>query len=296
MASDVERLRRDVSLSDIAASFGLKLERDGSEFVACCPFHSEDTPSFTIFTGKDHVERFHCFGCGQRGDVLDFVQGVKGVDLKEAIKILGGGGRTERQNIEPRKVQVRDAYEGIIPLDPPAELIEAGKRVRLYNPKRRGSDREWGSFAPSMVFPYRREDGALIGYVLRHDLPGGDKETPMVMWVCLPSGDECWCRFPFPKPRPLYGLEKLGDAKLVIVVEGEKCRDALRRVTGRCVVSWPGGTQGVKHADWSPLAGRNVVIWPDADEPGLATAIEIASIVHGLGATTRTLDVMGEAA
>lgn len=294
MVSDVERLRRDVSLSDTAKSFGLKLERDGGEYAACCPFHAEDTASFTMFTGKDGVERFHCFGCGERGDVMDFVQKIKGVDLKEAIKILDGG-RTDRQNVAPRVVKVRDVYEGISPINPPEE-IEPGKSVRLYNPKRAGTEREWGSFVPSMIFPYRFASGKLYGYVLRHDLPGGDKETPMVMWVKLSDGRECWCRYPFPKPRPLYGVETLNDARLVIVVEGEKCRDALRKATGRVVVSWPGGTQGVKHTDWEPLAGRNVVVWPDADEPGLATANEIAAILHGMNATARVLDVMGEAA
>jgi len=293
MSSDVERLRRDISLSDLAGSYGVALRKNGHEFEACCPMHSEDTPSFTIFTGKDGVERFQCFGCDAGGDVLDFVRGIKGVDLKEAIKILGGS--SDRPNVKPRVVQVRDPYEGIVALDPAGEIV-AGKSVRLYNPKRAGSDTEWGSFAPSMVFPYRRVDGSLMGYVLRHDMRGGDKETPMVMWVQMPDGSTRWARFPFPKPRPLYGLDKLGDARLVIVVEGEKCRDALHRATGRTVVSWAGGTQGVKHTDWSPLAGRNVVIWPDADAPGLATAGEIAAIVHGLNATARVLDVMGEAA
>lgn len=295
MASDVEKIRANVSLSGIASSYGVKLERDAGEFIACCPFHAEDTPSFTIFTGNDHVERFHCFGCGERGDVADFVQKIKGVDLKEAIKILGGGGDTDRQNIKAREVKARNIYEGITPIEPRG-IIEAGKTVRLYNPKRAGTSREWGSFKPSMVFPYCREDGSLFGYVLRHDLPGGDKETPMVMWVQLPSGEECWSRFPFPKPRPLYGLEKIGDARMVIVVEGEKCKDALHRATGRVVVSWPGGTQGVKHVDWSPLAGRNIVDWPDADEPGSATANEIGAILSPMGCTYRVLDVMREGA
>ena len=294
MSSDIERIRRDVSLSDTAAQFGLKLQRDGGEFVACCPFHGEGTPSFTIFTGKDHVERFHCFGCGEAGDVLDYVKGIKGVDLREAIAILGGKD-TSRPNIAPRKVEVRDIYEGIKPKYPPADAeIEKDKRVHLYNPKRAGTEREWGSFVPSMVFPYRQADGRLYGYVLRHDLPDG-KETPMVMWCVLPNGDACWCRYPFQKPRPLYGLDKLGDdGRQVIVVEGEKCADKLRKATGRTVVSWPGGTQGVKHADWSPLANRNVVIWPDADEPGVATANEIAGIVHALGATARVMYIVRE--
>lgn len=293
MSSDVERLRRDCSLVETAGRYGVDLKKNGHEFEACCPLHNDKTASFTIFVGKDGVERMHCFGCGAKGDVLDFVQKIKGVDLKEAIKILGG--EADRPNVAPRVIKARDIYEGIVPLDPAGEIV-AGKAVKLFNPKRVGGDTEWGSFAPSMVFPYRRPDGSLIGYVLRHELRGGDKETPMVMWVRLPDGRECWARFPFPKPRPLYGLDKLGESKLVIVVEGEKCRDALRRATGRTVVAWPGGTQGVKHTDWSPLAGRNVVVWPDADAPGLGTADEIAAIVHALGATARVLDVMGEAA
>lgn len=290
MTTDVERLRRDVPLSDTAASYGVGLQKDGREFVACCPFHSEDTPSFTIFAGQDGVDRFHCFGCGERGDVLDFVQKIKGVDLREAIAILGGGD-TSRPNVAPRQIQARDIYAGIVPIEPPADEIKPGRRVTLYNPKRQGEKTEWGSFAPSMVFPYRRADGTLIGYVLRHDLADGGKETPMVMFCRLPDGTECWCRFPFPKPRPLYGLDGLGDARQAIIVEGEKCRDALATTTGRVVLSWPGGTQGAKHCDWSALAGRNVVIWPDADGPGLATADEIGAILTGINATTRILSI-----
>lgn len=292
MPSDVERLRRDVSLSQTAAHYGCRLQGNGHEYQACCPFHAEETPSFTIFAGQDGVERFHCFGCGVGGDVLDFVRQIKGVDLAEAIRILDGvshldGASHARPNISPRARQVRDVYEGITPVTPPSEPIKPGVRIRLYNPKRKGDRSEWGSFAPSMVFPYREADGALTGYVLRHDLADGGKETPMVMFARLPDGSETWCRYPFPRPRPLYGLESLGKTKQVIVVEGEKCRDRLAQKSGRTVLSWAGGTQGVKHTDWSPLSGRDVVIWPDFDAPGLSTADEIAAILSGLGARVR---------
>lgn len=282
---DIDRLRRDVSLSSTVEHYGYKLERNGHEFETCCPFHAEDTPSFTIFVGQDGVERFQCFGCGEKGDVLDFVQKVKGVNLPEAIRILDGRDNT-RPNVQPRKIQARNAYDGVTAITPPADILQPGSRVRLYNPKRKGERSEWGSFAPSMVFPYRHIDGSLFGYVLRHDLTDGGKETPMVMFTCLPDGTETWCRFPFPKPRPLYGLHELGDRQ-VLVVEGEKCRDKLRRATGRAVVSWAGGTQGVKHTDWSPLAGRDVIIWPDFDAPGIATALQIAVELTELGAKVR---------
>ncbi len=292
MPADLERLRRDVSLSETAARYGCRLQRNGHEHIACCPFHAEETPSFTIFRGQDGIERFHCFGCGAGGDVLDFVRQIKGVDLAEAIRLLDGGSRHDnaghiRPNIVPRAQQARDPYEGITPLPPPTEPVTPGVRIRLYNPKRKGDRSEWGAFAPSMVFPYRQADGALIGYVLRHDLPDEGKETPMVMFVRLPDGTETWCRYPFPKPRPLYGLETLGKTKQVIVVEGEKCRDRLAKKSGRTVLSWAGGTQGVKHTDWSPLSGRDVVIWPDFDAPGLSTADEIAAILLSLGARVR---------
>ncbi|MBB3656118.1 5S rRNA maturation endonuclease (ribonuclease M5) [Rhizobium sp. BK650] len=279
----VERLRRDVSLSSTAAQYGCKLTRSGQEFSACCPFHAEDTPSFTIFAGQDGIERFQCFGCGRKGDVLDLVQEVRGVDLQGAIRILGGRDDI-RPNVPARHVQAGNIYEGLVPLPPPAGLLQAGRRITLYNPKRRGTPSEWGTFAPSMVFPYRKADGSLSGYVLRRDLPDGGKETPMVMFVRLPDGKETWSRFPFPKPRPLYGLETIGDGKQVVIVEGEKCRDRLSQASGRTVVSWPGGTQGAKHTDWSPLSGRHVLIWPDFDGPGLAAADDIAARLTAVGA------------
>jgi putative DNA primase/helicase len=284
-ANDIARLRRDVSLSSTVSQFGYKLQRNGHEFEACCPFHAEDTPSFTVFVGNDGIERFHCFGCGKQGDVLDFVKQVKGVDLPEAIRILGGG-LSSRATVRPKQIKAHDVYEGITPIRPPADLLQPGNRVRLYNPKRKGERSEWGSFAPSMVFPYRHADGSLFGYVLRHDLADGGKETPMVMFVRLADGTETWCRFPFPKPRPIYGLDAIGDRQLMIV-EGEKCRDMLRQSSGRTVISWAGGTQGVKHTDWSRLAGRDVLIWPDFDAPGMTTANQLAAHLTSLGARIR---------
>lgn len=55
----------------------------GSRLMACCPFHEENTPSFTIFTNDNH---FHCFGCGAHGDAIDFVMKQKKLNLIEAVK------------------------------------------------------------------------------------------------------------------------------------------------------------------------------------------------------------------
>lgn len=291
MGSDVDTIRKNFRVSDVAASYGVNLDKSGDEWEATCPFHAEQTPSFTVFVGKDGAERFNCFGCGEKGDVLDFVMRIKGATLPEAIRILDGGDGS-MPNIAPRdNPKARDVYAGIM-IVPTDETIEVGKRLRLYNPKRAGHEWERGNFTPSMVHPYRLADGSLFGYVLRREMQDGKKETPMVCRVVLANGDECWSRFPFPKPRPLYGLDNLRDGQ-VIIVEGEKCVDALRAATGRNVLGWAGGTQGAKHADWSPLDGRDIIIWPDADAPGLTVARSIAMEIRGRVTRIRIMDVTG---
>lgn len=288
--ADIERLRREVLLHQIALNNGVVLQKNGHEWEGCCPFHQERTPSFTIFTGKDGAERFQCFGCNERGDVVDFIKLLKGVDTREAVSILGGG--RAGPNVAPRQIaEARDPYAGIEVLVP-TRGIEPGRQVRLYNPKRADDpQRAWGRATPSMCFPYWRAPGRPLGYVLRNDLPDGAKETPMVCWVRLPNGEECWSRFPFPRPRPIYiggGADSLRDGQ-IIIVEGEKCADAMTRASGRLAVSWSGGTFGVDHTDWSPLAGRSVVIWPDADKPGLGTGEKIARLLSGLGCAVKIM-------
>lgn len=69
--------------------YDLNLKRKGSnKYVACCPFHNEKTPSFTVFT---KTQTYKCFGCGEHGDVINFVQKIEGTDFKGALKILDLG-------------------------------------------------------------------------------------------------------------------------------------------------------------------------------------------------------------
>jgi putative DNA primase/helicase len=80
----------------------------------------------------------------------------------------------------------------------------------------------------------------------------------------------------------------------VVICEGEKAADAAGRfLPGYVAVSWPGGAQSLAKADWSPLAGRTVLLWPDADAPGWQAMQTIAAILAdpaGLACTVRILD------
>lgn len=73
-----------------------------------------------------------------------------------------------------------------------------------------------------------------------------------------------------PAPRPLLNLDQLrANHGTVLIVEGEKTADAAARLFPKAVVTtWPSGCKAIDKADWSPLIGRNVILWPDADAVG----------------------------
>ena len=66
----------------------LPLKRAGANYVACCPFHSEKTPSFTVSPSKQF---YHCFGCGAHGTAIGFMMEYSGAGFVEAIKELAQG-------------------------------------------------------------------------------------------------------------------------------------------------------------------------------------------------------------
>jgi putative DNA primase/helicase len=137
---------------------------------------------------------------------------------------------------------------------------------------------------PAKVWAYRTIAGELIGYVLRFNKPDGKKE---IVPLCYGNfkGKPQWKFKHFGTPRPLYNLPALVDPKRqVLIVEGEKCADhAAALFPSLAVVSWPGGGKATGKVDWSPLTGRKVAIWPDADEAGYKTAQDIADRLRAIG-------------
>src|SRR5688572_28592441 len=63
----------------------VKLKRAGANYVACCPFHSEKSPSFTVSPSKQF---YHCFGCGAHGSAVGFMIEFAGMGFVEAVKAL----------------------------------------------------------------------------------------------------------------------------------------------------------------------------------------------------------------
>lgn len=259
----------DKAKSDIFATVSkyVELEKSGKEYRGLCPFHSERTPSFSVMPEKG---AYYCFGCGAGGDPIDFVSNFENIGFRDAVQRIVGNLPAGELGVTPRAAKKEEKPEWV----PVVPVPETSLRPRdIFNrPKGEGFDK----LTVSRRWEYRDANGGLIGLICRFDLPGGGKDViPQSFCVNTKTGETSWRWLSFDKPRPIYGLDLLAanpDAS-VILVEGEKACDAARALllalgvppSKLVAVSWPGGGKAVGFVDWSPLAGRAVALWPDAD-------------------------------
>lgn len=136
---------------------------------------------------------------------------------------------------------------------------------------KRGEETAWRY--GSKAWAYHDEDGKIIGWVVRFELPGGKKD---VLPLRIIDGKPKWKGWKSPETRPIYNLHllKKRPEAPILIVEGEKTADAAAKLfSSHVVLTWLGGTKSVTDVEWKPVieaiaAGREVILWPDADRPG----------------------------
>ena len=141
--------------------------------------------------------------------------------------------------------------------------------------------------SPKNHWAYRDQKGDLLCWICRSDLPGGGKTfLPYTLWQNR-DGRQEWRTKHVPTPRPLYNLDALAsnpDA-VVVVCEGEKAADGGTKLFSDVITTTsPNGAKSARQADWSPMAGRRVIVCPDNDAEGEAYATEVVNLVHAAGA------------
>lgn len=250
------------------------------------------------------------------GKWSDFAADQKGGDLISLFAAANGLTQLDAY----RRLLDEERYDPLIGVLPPPK------------PKRKIGPPPEGAPLPSFVhrlfgaasewWCYRSAEGHPLFYVSRHDPPWPDgvrwKSKPPTHKQILPwswsINDADWRHWAYPRPRPLYGLELLGKAPpnaWVLLVEGEKAAEAARRLVPSIYVAmtWPGGGQAMRWVDWTPLTGRRVLLWPDADvhastdaaapgvllapelQPGALTMARIGAALLPLCPEVRIIDV-----
>ena len=146
-------------------------------------------------------------------------------------------------------------------------------------PKRKKAEAPVDELGPATAkWDYLDASGNLIACVYRYDPTPGRKE--------FRPWDAKRRKMAPPEPRPLYNQPGIVSAEQVILVEGEKCAQALIEAGITATTAMHGANAPVDKTDWSPLTGKAVLIWPDKDKPGWAYADHASQAVLMAGATS----------
>ncbi len=290
---DIPALKARHPLGDTVEAAGVRLRGRGRVRQGVCPFHDEAEGSFTVYADS---ERFYCFGCGEGGDVLDFIQRAEGLSLPEAIARLDGSpGLAPRAATRPAGTR-RPRSAALAPRDP--ALLTAAARFYAGRLRRSPEAREYLAsrgvgpvaaarlglgYSPggglrqaleSLGFSEKRlrdsglftERGAerFAGMVVVPDGSGG-----LVRWLAGRAVDPHRTpRFQaLPGPKPVLGLGRLGPAPpWAVVAEGLFDWLALTGWGLPAVAAL--GTQGMERVASALRGCPSVFLAFDADDAG----------------------------
>lgn len=255
-------------------------KRAGAEYVCRNPRRSDERPgSFSVNTSTG---RWADFASGDRGgDVVSLIAFLEQTGQRDAAdKLAEFLGMTGAATSEPARAPTKP--------DPPT--AQPACPVPSDAPPAPAAHPQHGR--PSATWVYRDASGLELMRVYRFDKAGGKIVLPMTCW--RDPGGLRWHWKGLPGVRPLYGLDRLAErpGAPVIVTEGERdCDAAAALLPGYVAVTSPNGAKSAERADWTPLAGRAVVIWPDFDPPGAEFAADVARLTRAAGArSVATLD------
>jgi AAA domain len=245
---DTQRQDRDAIVRELEAT-GAKFCTSG----ILCPFHEDHRPSAGIYQGTDGAWRFKCQACGVCEDIFGVRAKVQGRPLAEILVEAGSAANQKVTSSSSRsagatKMRRRDigAIRAALPGHVTSEHV-------YTNPA----------------------TGAAELIVFRVQTPEGKSYRPVRL------ADNGYVFGAPPKPWPLYRRDAIEASDTVVVCEGEKCCDALA-AQGIAATTNPFGAGKAEHCDWSPLAGKRVILWADSDITGRNHMVQVTGLIERL--------------
>ena len=319
---DISALKARHPLGDTVEASGVRLRGRGRVRQGVCPFHDEVEGSFTVYGDS---ERFYCFGCGEGGDVLDFVRRVENLSLPEAIARLDGSPGLAPRAAVRRPAGARRPKSAALPPRDPALLTAAG---RFYAGRLRRSPAAWEYLASRGVGPSaaaRLGLGYAPGGGLRESLEsdgfaadrlrdcglfmerGAERFAGMVVVPDASGGLVRWLvgravapdrtpRFQaLPGPKPVLGMGRLGPAPSWTVV-AEGVFDWLSLTGWGLPAVAALGTQGVERVAAALRGCPRVFLAFDADDAGREATERLKTLLGRRAAAVALPEGVGDVA
>jgi DNA primase len=105
--SVTDDIKARIDIVDLIQSYNVSLKRAGNTYKACCPFHNERTPSFSVNPDR---QSWYCFGaCAEGGDIFNFVMKQENLDFKDALQLLAQRAGVELKPVSNEQ-KVRERY------------------------------------------------------------------------------------------------------------------------------------------------------------------------------------------
>lgn len=275
-------------------------KKEGREYVAVNPSRGDAKPG--SFKVNMRTGKWSDFATGDSGgDLTSLYQYLRGIDAKTAYTDLRG---PEVKKIEyaqnkgnEKPAAFQETVEAFpVPDDAPLMPLPKGRVLETQY-----TCPETGEALYPITY-YKDIKGKIIYRVITTRNKTLDRKFPKPTSWCrwVREGQKwneetkeyintgkiidttAWNNKDWPDHRPLLGLDYLFRRihAPVLIVEGEKkWASAISRLPDYAVISWRGGAKAVAKTDWAILAGRDVIIWPDYDEPGHRAALQIANIL-----------------
>ncbi|NLE41296.1 MAG: hypothetical protein GX615_05640, partial [Lentisphaerae bacterium] len=262
--TDLAQLRSAIDGDRKRLCAALNLRPDGNRYF--CPRCQSDGAQHA--DGDFSIEAgFRCHKCGLSADGFGLVQEVKHCDFPAALAFV----REVFGVADGMPAKAVHKAAGELPAWPSIEAAAEGFRR---------CNKRLACATVERIFTCYEPDGKTPrGAEVRYMTPEGKQCRPFkfVGGAWHSGAPEKWT---------VYGWRELPPAGPVYVPEGPKCRDFMARLGFAAIASF-GGASGAKKTEWDAMAGREIIIMPDADEPGEKYAATVAEILRGMNCEIR---------
>jgi DNA primase len=308
----IEEIRNRVSVLEVISGY-VTLQRSGKNYKGLCPFHAEKTPSFNV---SEEFHTWHCFGCGEHGDVFSFLMKIENLTFPEVLERLAQKAGVQLESFRPRETSRRELLARINSLAAGyySELLRRTPVALEYLRGRGLADQTIEQFrlgyAPAVwdgLLKYLGKksispgDAAQAGLVLRNDagdyydrfrhriiFPILDIQERIIAFGgrTLAEDQVKYLNSPetplFSKNRSLYALnlarKSISDAGSAVVVEGYTDAIAAHQSGFTNTVATLGTALTLEHIRVLSRYTKKVVLAYDSDSAGMAAALRGASM------------------